>query len=58
MNKKYYIKKWEVWVELCEDADLDPHDTTDFGRDLGGGECVEFIYSGEYPEEKYNERAK
>ena len=52
MTKEHYITQWEEWVELCNEAELNPHETADFGRDLGGGDCVEFIYSGEYSEKE------
>jgi len=52
MDRKHYISQWEEWVELCNEAELNPYDAADFGRDLGSGDCVEFIYCGEYPKEK------
>jgi len=55
MSKKHYISQWEEWVELCNEAELNPHETADIGVGLGGGDCIEFIYSGEYPEERSDE---
>ena len=57
MNKKYNITDWELWVRLCKEANLNPHETIDFGKDLGGGDCIMFIYCGEYPEEMLDEGA-
>jgi len=59
MTKKHYITQWEKWVELCKEANENPYETADIGVGLGGGDCIMFIYSGEYPEkEESNERAK
>jgi len=55
MIKKHYISQWENWVELCNEADLNPHETADIGVGLGGGDCIMFIYSGEYPEKEVSD---
>lgn len=47
-----YISNWETWKELCEQNEIDPHENTEFGIDLGGGNSEEFKYIGDIPTEE------
>jgi len=50
--KTFYISKWEDWKELCEQNDIDPHETLEFGIDEGGGNSRDYEYIGDIPEKE------
>lgn len=48
----HYISSWETWKELCEQNDIDPYKTLEFGIDEGGGNSTDFEYIGDIPSEE------
>ena len=52
MSKLQLVSDWEAWVDLCDSYDEDPYKTIEFGVDCGGGNSMDYEYTGEIPEEE------
>ena len=50
--KPLYINTWERWVSLSEIHDFDPYGGHDFSIDCGGGNSVNYEYTGDIPEKE------
>jgi len=52
MRKKSYYSTsdWNEWKEFCESHEEDPYETTEIGFDAGGGDSVDYEYTGDVPE--------
>lgn len=54
--KPIYINTWECWVSLSEIHDFDPYGGHDFSIDCGGGNSINYEFTGNIPkrEEQWN----
>ena len=50
--KPYKINNWKEWTELCQYWGYDPYQVVEFGLDQGGGNSIDYEYTGEVPEKE------
>lgn len=46
------ITNWAEWKKFCDFYGEDPHEISDYGFDLGGGDSFDVEYIGDYPKEE------
>ena len=50
--KTQYINDWETWKELCEQNNIDPYRTVEFGIDMGDGNSRNYEFGGDVPKKE------
>ena len=50
--KLTYITTWSTWVILSEFHNFDPYKELDFSPDRGGGNSIDYEYTGDVPEKE------
>ena len=57
--KTRLITRWTKWVYFSELHNFDPYKQLDFSIDIGGGNTIDYEYSGDVPErEETNEPSR
>ena len=51
-SKAYKITGWSDWVGICRGTGDDPHEVSETGYDIGGGDSITYEYLGDYPDEE------
>jgi len=50
MTKTFRISDWSIWLDICETLDEDPWTTDETGYDCGGGDSINYEFTGDRPE--------
>ena len=50
--KLTYITTWSTWVKLSENYNFDPYKEVEFSIDRGGGNSIDYEYTGDVPEKE------
>ena len=53
--KLTYITTWSTWVILSEFHNFDPYKELDFSIDKGGGNSIDYEYTGDVPKREEDE---
>ena len=50
--KPQYINSWKAWKSFAEHHNFDPYKQLDFSIDYGGGNSIDWEYTGDVPEKE------
>ena len=54
-SKTMQVNDWLTWWNCCAESGVDPQECG-FSVDIGGGDTLDYEYTGEYPEVEKGEK--